>query len=214
MATLFYDADGDTFLNHMVYIYIAVAHYKPKSLPTLCYMQLPYAHDILHHASYCNNFVNNLLKGLSVPRKFFIGHDCDMVQTLSTWLCNSILQRPRVDVKFFRVFIMVRKTRCDYKVVSTPFFFQGEEALPSKRFVKRMACKGGKHCFPAGATTLEIIPFHGQEDECPICFKPFNFHHPAARLPCSHAFHNHCVLAWFVKKATCPICRYACTPPS
>jgi hypothetical protein len=42
---------------------------------------------------------------------------------------------------------------------------------------------------------------------CSICMEDLAARVGAVRLPCSHCFHRGCILPWFYKVATCPICR-------
>ena len=46
-----------------------------------------------------------------------------------------------------------------------------------------------------------------KEIECPICFEEFD--NEIAILPCSHYFHEECLIKWWNKsnKFECPICR-------
>nr|KYP50788.1 E3 ubiquitin-protein ligase RLIM [Cajanus cajan] len=75
-----------------------------------------------------------------------------------------------------------------------------------------MASEGGKYSLPAGSTSLERLKVKDDKKEnCVICLKELNSGDDAARLPCCHVCHYHCILEWFVYNGTCPICRFACT---
>lgn len=39
---------------------------------------------------------------------------------------------------------------------------------------------------------------------CPICWEAVFTHVP---LPCKHLFHTVCIVSWFEKQRTCPMCR-------
>ena len=42
-------------------------------------------------------------------------------------------------------------------------------------------------------------------NECPICLdKLFD---NEANLPCGHIYHSKCILDWFDKKMSCPVCK-------
>ena len=46
---------------------------------------------------------------------------------------------------------------------------------------------------------------------CPVCSEDFVLAGGALQLPCSHLFHENCVMPWLDAKRTCPICRYELT---
>lgn len=43
--------------------------------------------------------------------------------------------------------------------------------------------------------------------QCAICMEDFNENDAAKRLPCSHHFHEECILRWLRLHGTCPTCR-------
>lgn len=45
------------------------------------------------------------------------------------------------------------------------------------------------------------------EGPCSICLQDLLFVGVPTRMPCSHVFHARCLLEWFVRKTTCPMCR-------
>ncbi|EAY75076.1 hypothetical protein OsI_02970 [Oryza sativa Indica Group] len=54
----------------------------------------------------------------------------------------------------------------------------------------------------------------GSDEACGICREKFGMGGGAGassdpvNLPCEHAFHANCVLAWFYKGNTCPVCSH------
>jgi len=46
------------------------------------------------------------------------------------------------------------------------------------------------------------------QPSCPICSEDFDVANTALQMPCSHLFHDVCVMPWLESKKTCPICRY------
>ncbi|GMJ12300.1 hypothetical protein HRI_004899200 [Hibiscus trionum] len=44
--------------------------------------------------------------------------------------------------------------------------------------------------------------------ECPICLEELVVGGEAACVPCSHSFHEHCIVTWLKKKKRCPCCRF------
>jgi len=43
-------------------------------------------------------------------------------------------------------------------------------------------------------------------EECAICLNPF-IDNNLLTIPCGHTYHTECILEWFDKKMTCPMCR-------
>lgn len=41
--------------------------------------------------------------------------------------------------------------------------------------------------------------------QCPICYEKIG---EGVQLKCKHAYHSDCIDTWFMKKTTCPMCRY------
>ena len=48
------------------------------------------------------------------------------------------------------------------------------------------------------------------DSTCPICFENID---EGVQLKCKHVFHDQCVGKWFMKKTTCPMCRYDILTP-
>lgn len=46
------------------------------------------------------------------------------------------------------------------------------------------------------------------DKECMICRCEFGTE-PVTALECAHAFHVHCIVPWFRRQLTCPLCRHA-----
>ena len=49
------------------------------------------------------------------------------------------------------------------------------------------------------------------QPSCPICSEDFVVESEVTCLPCSHIYHEDCVVPWLDLKKTCPICRYELT---
>lgn len=45
----------------------------------------------------------------------------------------------------------------------------------------------------------------GRENNCSICLT--NMNKKKCKLGCNHCFHTKCILKWFEKSNSCPICR-------
>ncbi|KAM3280474.1 hypothetical protein ACQJBY_047328 [Aegilops geniculata] len=58
----------------------------------------------------------------------------------------------------------------------------------------------------AAATTTTAPPCRARDAECRVCVEATE--DAMVRLPCSHSFHRGCILPWFDKVATCPMCGH------
>jgi hypothetical protein len=45
-------------------------------------------------------------------------------------------------------------------------------------------------------------------EECAVCLQDFGADEKLRAMPCSHAFHQHCISEWLRRKAVCPLCRH------
>lgn len=43
---------------------------------------------------------------------------------------------------------------------------------------------------------------------CPVCMEEVIIGSHLARMPCSHMFHQDCILEWLKRSHTCPVCRF------
>jgi hypothetical protein len=48
------------------------------------------------------------------------------------------------------------------------------------------------------------------QSECAICLQDWGAadEEKLRAMPCSHAFHQHCISQWFCRNAACPLCRH------
>ena len=46
------------------------------------------------------------------------------------------------------------------------------------------------------------------EKNCSICKDEFELNQFTTKLPCSHLYHNECILPWLNERNSCPTCRY------
>ncbi|KAM9322688.1 E3 ubiquitin-protein ligase RNF126-like isoform 1-T1 [Pholidichthys leucotaenia] len=42
---------------------------------------------------------------------------------------------------------------------------------------------------------------------CPVCKEDYSVQDNVRQLPCSHFFHNDCIVPWLERRDTCPVCR-------
>ncbi|OIT03253.1 hypothetical protein A4A49_42122 [Nicotiana attenuata] len=47
-------------------------------------------------------------------------------------------------------------------------------------------------------------------EQCPICLDRPSTGEEITYMPCSHFCHSNCLLKWFQKNASCPLCRFQC----
>lgn len=43
--------------------------------------------------------------------------------------------------------------------------------------------------------------------QCSVCWEDFQFKETVRQLPCSHVYHEDCILPWLKLHGTCPVCR-------
>ncbi|CAF1114692.1 unnamed protein product [Rotaria sordida] len=56
--------------------------------------------------------------------------------------------------------------------------------------------------------TVKITSAQARDSlQCAICMEEFKKNDEAKRLPCSHHFHEECILRWLRMHGTCPTCR-------
>ncbi|GFZ17679.1 hypothetical protein Acr_26g0009490 [Actinidia rufa] len=48
----------------------------------------------------------------------------------------------------------------------------------------------------------------GSVDRCAICLDEFRVGSEVTRIPCSHVYHDDCIVSWLKTSNSCPLCRY------
>ncbi|GKA14951.1 E3 ubiquitin protein ligase RDUF1-like protein [Tanacetum coccineum] len=67
------------------------------------------------------------------------------------------------------------------------------------------ACKSSIEKMPK----IEILDSHiRNESHCAVCKELFVFKSEAREMPCSHIYHNDCIVPWLDIRNSCPVCRY------
>ena len=60
-------------------------------------------------------------------------------------------------------------------------------------------------------TLLEVVIGEEKENRdvamCAVCGETFSSGESAKRLACTHLYHSKCILKWFDRNQSCPICR-------
>ena len=46
-----------------------------------------------------------------------------------------------------------------------------------------------------------------KHDNCTICLEAFKINDACIKLPCSHLYHEDCIISWFIRKKYCPLCQ-------
>lgn len=54
---------------------------------------------------------------------------------------------------------------------------------------------------------LPAVISRQEKEMCTICHETFSTVNSAKQLPCTHSFHSKCILLWFDRNHSCPICR-------
>lgn len=69
-----------------------------------------------------------------------------------------------------------------------------------------------KFLSPIMKAKLKSLPvstdIYCSQPSCPICNEEFALEEGVLCMPCSHVFHNKCVMPWLDMKQNCPICRF------
>ncbi|XP_034568553.1 probable E3 ubiquitin-protein ligase ATL45 [Setaria viridis] len=50
------------------------------------------------------------------------------------------------------------------------------------------------------------------QTECAVCLQDLNAEETLRAMPCSHAFHQHCIFDWLRRNGACPLCRHQLLP--
>jgi hypothetical protein len=68
---------------------------------------------------------------------------------------------------------------------------------------------------PAARSAVEALPSavvaagqEGEGDECAVCKDGVAAGQRVKRLPCSHRYHDDCIVPWLQVRNSCPLCRY------
>ncbi len=46
-----------------------------------------------------------------------------------------------------------------------------------------------------------------KEETCPVCLDEIQFK-DTHKTSCSHTFHKHCIMNWYIMSDDCPVCRH------
>ncbi|XP_022749056.1 uncharacterized protein LOC111298594 [Durio zibethinus] len=58
------------------------------------------------------------------------------------------------------------------------------------------------------AENVGKVVVEGSEKDCPVCLEELVVGSEAACMPCSHVFHDLCIVTWLKKTKRCPCCRF------
>lgn len=62
--------------------------------------------------------------------------------------------------------------------------------------------------------SLQTIEKKDTNGVCPICLDKYKETEKIRKMPCSHDFHDECLVTWLKVHNTCPICRFALNEPA
>ncbi|RCV36418.1 hypothetical protein SETIT_7G317600v2 [Setaria italica] len=73
---------------------------------------------------------------------------------------------------------------------------------------------GGFGAVPASGDAMAALPEttvgEGEvPEECAVCLVGYEAGDKMRTMPCSHGFHEHCILGWLAVSRLCPLCRFA-----
>ncbi|EXC17828.1 E3 ubiquitin-protein ligase RING1-like protein [Morus notabilis] len=80
--------------------------------------------------------------------------------------------------------------------------------------LRSAAFNGSKPAAKSAVKALERFIYDGVSDDdesklgCAVCMEEVVTGSLMIRMPCSHMFHQNCILKWLKKTHTCPICRF------
>ena len=87
----------------------------------------------------------------------------------------------------------------------------------SDRDAHEVLVAGGEGLFltskpPAARSAVEALPSTvvaaGEEEECAVCKDGVAAGERVKRMPCSHRYHEECILPWLEVRNSCPLCRF------
>ncbi|KAK7256699.1 hypothetical protein RIF29_30156 [Crotalaria pallida] len=179
------------------------------STPHRFYRIPPIFRSTFSDETLCDDMIKTFLHVIKIPQTFFNGRDCDMVENLSRMLRTEILlEQPHHQngENYLSIVFVILEGCCRYKIVKSSPSYHDEKIV-----ISELVCNGGESSFPAGASAIQRLKIEDKEDNCAICLQEFVTGSDAARLPCSHVYHDTCIMEWFVQCGTCPMCRFHCS---
>ncbi|XP_059654804.1 E3 ubiquitin ligase BIG BROTHER-related-like [Cornus florida] len=63
---------------------------------------------------------------------------------------------------------------------------------------------------PASESSIQALDKlkSSPDDLCTICLENFSDGDLSTRMPCSHIYHEHCIVQWLNTNHSCPVCRF------
>ncbi|CAO2182349.1 unnamed protein product [Urochloa humidicola] len=84
-------------------------------------------------------------------------------------------------------------------------------AVAAHRITKRARVAATSEAIDKG---LQQVAGRSREgEECAVCLQDLLSDETLGAMPCSHAFHHHCISQWLRRNAVCPICRHRLPTP-
>lgn len=68
--------------------------------------------------------------------------------------------------------------------------------------------KGGRPAAKAAVESLPTVVVAEADAQCAVCKDGIEAGEGARRLPCTHLYHDACILPWLAIRNTCPLCRH------
>lgn len=65
---------------------------------------------------------------------------------------------------------------------------------------------------PTPEILVSGLPMASEGGTCAVCMEELGGGACGKRLPCSHAYHQGCILQWLARDSSCPLCRSRIRP--
>ncbi|KAF5731411.1 putative RING-H2 finger protein ATL21C [Tripterygium wilfordii] len=88
-----------------------------------------------------------------------------------------------------------------------------EEEILEESVRQEIAVAGSHGMVPATIKSILSLERVGVDDaeedySCAICLEELASGSKVCRMPCSHGFHDGCIVRWLMTRHCCPMCRY------
>jgi hypothetical protein len=161
--------------------------------------------DALLHESTSRSTISGMLFEVCVP----LGIQEFMLQRILACARDMATQKLYAGRKVLRMRVAVEVTECMDEVL--PDFVNDDGyvlGLPSDDQVCGLV--------PASKSSIEALEkvenIEGRRETCSICLEELLIAPAASRMPCSHLFHQNCIVNWLERTNFCPLCRFKLPP--
>jgi hypothetical protein len=178
---------------------------------------------LLSSEEYSTDVVPKLLSHTTLPELFhkhpsFIKHVSEYVCSLpsnthTVYVYHVVADAdPEARQYFWDYFFSTDKLSRRYDIIYTAYMSEHWFGFPSGRILplnldneERPQNERNRPSLESTVEALKEVQIDQETVECAICLQGLLV--VAAKLPCSHVYHRSCVVEWFVKSDSCPLCR-------